>query len=471
MRCQTRVAACLLAVSLPECNFLTSVCEVDIEDSDCQLWFSPHKDSINKLQDRSILVDVFARTDPFPLTAGLLQDGRLYSLIVNAGVDSTYILGSPSSDGFRFLRSGSAALALQDGNRFAKPCQLRVIQSLMYPPPSVFISPTVVKAQRPVLEFMGIGKDIFGLVSGTNGTTDARSVRRYVFGPSGLAESTTYDFFILPVSSSALISVTGKSIYLSKNPEGTPDTVLKCSTSNSPVQQRDCTQLGYSLPPKTKTMLVTPDENHMLLADDVGNISACALPMEKPPCPTMVATGAGVLMLLADLSNDNKVDLVAAWQASGQLKVGVFLAAATGGFAKVADAALSAQLSAALGTSPIDAVAAGDIDGDGFDGDLVFGRGLKLTVLQSHQGRFEAVWSTDLDAAKAGPRIKAIAVGRLDASSTPDKPMDILVSSNTPYNAMSQSTLFIHIFRPSDSSTEIGPASSGNTLRGSTGLH
>lgn len=439
------IATCVLAGS---CK--VPYCQDHETEQECQITFELTRDKYTKGFDNAINVKVALKGDE-PISARLSQGSKEVDLIANLVNENNYSLSlGMENDRFKGFQLGELNLNLQQGFRKADPVKLRIVKSVAYPAPTVFTSPTVAKASQPVLEFMGIGKDIFGLVSGTIVGTDVRSVRRYVFGASGLTESTpTSEFFSNPpVSSSALISVTANSIYLSENPEGSPVTGFKCSTSNPSVQKSDCTQLGFSLPPKTKTMLVTPDETRMLLADEAGTISGCALPMEKPPCPGMITTGAGVLMTLADLNNDKKVDLIAAWQASGQLKVGVFLAAATGGFARVADANLSGQLSASMGNSPIDAIAAGDIDGDGFDGDLVFGRGLRLTVLQSQLDRFEAVWSADLDPAKASPGIKALAVGRLDANSTPDKPMDIVVSSNTSYDAMNQSSLFIHIFRP-----------------------
>lgn len=211
----------------------------------------------------------------------------------------------------------------------------------------------------------------------------------------------------------------------------------------------DCTQLGFSLPTGTKTMLVTSDDSRMILADDLGKLSWCNLTtQQKPPCPNPIATtGTGVLLTLSDLNNDKKPDLLAAWVDGGQLKVGLYLGSGSG-FATAPDLPLSQQLSTALGSSAIDALGSGDIDGDGFDGDVVFARGLKVTLLQSQLDRFEPVWSAALEPTKAGPKINAIAVGRLDANSTPDKPMDILASSNTPYDAMGQSTLYIHVFRP-----------------------
>lgn len=228
-----------------------------------------------------------------------------------------------------------------------------------------------------------------------------------------------------------------------------PATAYKCSTANSSIMKSDCAPLGFSLPTGTKTLLVTPDDSRMILADDMGKLSWCDLAtQQKPPCPNAIApTGAGVLLTLTDLNNDKKQDLLAAWVDGGQLKVGVYLGSDSG-FATAPDLPLSQQLSTALGSSAIDALASADIDGDGFDGDVVFARGLKVTVLQSQLDRFESVWSADLASAKAGPKINALAVGRLDASSTADKPMDILASSNTPYDAMNQSTLYIHIFRP-----------------------
>ncbi len=421
-------------------------CQDHEADPECQIAFKLVQDKYTKGVDTEIKVTVTSKGEE-PLSAQLVQGNIKATLNDNLINDNNHAL--TIDDKFTSFRLGDLTLNLRQGFRRAAPVTARLIKPLSYANPAIFTSPMVAKAKQPFLEFLGIGKDIFGLVSGIPFGGPARSVRRYTFGPSGLAEPNTSEFFSSTVSPSALISVTPSSLFLSDNPELTPATAYKCSTANSSIMKSDCTQLGFSLPTGTKTMLVTSDDSRMILADDLGKLSWCNLAtQQKPPCPNAIApTGTGVLLTLADLNNDKKQDLLAAWLDSGQLKVGVYLDTGSG-FTTAPDPPLSQQLSTALGSSAIEALAAGDIDGDGFDGDVVFARGLKVTLLQSQLDRFESVWSANLDPTKAGPKINVIAVGRLDASSTPDKPMDILASSNTPYDAMDQSTLYIHVFRP-----------------------
>lgn len=421
-------------------------CQEHETDPECQIAFDLIQDTYKKGVDSEIKVSATLKGAE-PLSAQLDQGNineKLTATLVNG---NNYKLTIDNK--FAQFRLGDLTLSLQQGFRRAAPVTARLIKPLSYSELAPFTSPTVAKNKQPVLQFMGIGKGIFGLVSGISVMADTRSVRRYTFGPSGLAESTTSEFFSSPVSPSALISVTPGSLFLSDNPDLTPATAYKCSTVNSPIMKSDCAQLGFSLPAGTKTMLVSPDDSRMILADDMGTLSWCNLAtQQKPPCPNSIATTkAGVLLALSDLNNDKKQDLLAAWVDSGQLKVGVYLGSESG-FANALDPPLSQQLSTALGSSAIDALAAADLDGDGFDGDVVFARGLKVTLLQSQLDRFESVWSADLDPAQAGPKINTLAVGRLDASSTADKPMDILASSNTPYDAMNQSTLYVHVFRP-----------------------
>lgn len=422
-------------------------CQEHETDPECLIEFALVQDQYTKGKDSEIKVKVTLKGEE-PLSAQLDQGIINEKLAINLINGDTYAL--KLDDKFAKFRLGDLTLNLQQGFRRAPaPATVRLIKPVSYLNPAVFTSPTVAKAKQPVLEFLGIGKGIFGLVSGISFMTDTRSVRRYTFGPGGLAESITSEFFSSPVSPSALISVTPNSLFLSDNPDIMPATAYKCSTANSPILKADCAPLGFAVPAGSKALLVTPDDSRMILADDLGKLSWCNLAtQQKPSCPNLLSpTGAGVLLALSDLNNDKKQDLLAAWVESGQLKVGVYLGS-DAGFAAAPDSSLSQKLSAAMGTTAIDALVAGDLDGDGFDGDVVFGRGLEVSLLQSQLDGFKPVWSAKLDGTQAGPRINALAVGRLDGSSTADKPMDILASSNTPYDAMNQSTLYIHIFRP-----------------------
>ena len=421
-------------------------CQGHENDPECQIAFELIQSEYTKGVDSGIKVRVTLK-EKESLSAQLEQGNVSVNLVPNLIDGNDYML--TINDKFAKFRLGDVTLNLQQGFRRAAPGTAHLIKPLIYAKPVVFTSPIVAKANYPVLEFMGIGKAIFGLVSGNTLNVDARLVRRYIFGPGGLAESTTGEFFSLPVASSALISVTLGSIFLSNNPENMPATAYKCSTASASIMKADCTALNFSLPAGTKTMLVTPDDSRMILADDKGKVSWCNLAaQEKPPCANSIApTSAGVLLALSDFNNDKKQDLLACWVDGGSLKVGVY-PGTDAGFATAADPTLSQKLSAAMGTAAMDAMAAGDIDGDGFDGDVVFARGLKVTVLQSQLDGFKPVWSADLEPAKAGPKINTLAVGRLDASSTADKPMDILAASNTAYNPQNESTLYIHVFRP-----------------------
>ena len=95
---------------------------------------------------------------------------------------------------------------------------------------------------------------------------------------------------------------------------------------------------------------------------------------------------------------------------------------------------------------PVSAVAVGDLDTDGY-ADLVVARGLTVTVYQNLFGSLGAVWQSTLDSKQAGPKIGALAVGRLTGTDA-NQSLDIVAASNTTYDATEKRNLYLHVFRP-----------------------
>ena len=109
---------------------------------------------------------------------------------------------------------------------------------------------------------------------------------------------------------------------------------------------------------------------------------------------------------------------------------------------------LSTQLTNTIGRAAVTALTAGDVASEAF-GDLVIAQGWQLTVLRTQLDGFVPVWSATFGPVPVcNTTINAIAVGRLDSTSTPDKPLDIVTTSSSGYNAINEHMMYLHAFSP-----------------------
>jgi len=402
-------------------------------------------------KDQFIKVSVQRRSGDEDITAKLLQKESSYDLTASKPTGHDYQLNLPPAMSlFGTLRLGDLTISLSQGGRDADPKTIHLTQPINYNLPIVLTSSYVRKDDFSLVTTLNLANyTLYGLGVGTlYGNGDFRKVRRFELNMMGsLSELTSSDFVSGTRSSTAQIGTATSTVYLSQLPATSNNNIFRCPAQREPVAM--CTDSFWSLPTTTAVMSVTPDGARMVLSDKTGMLSWGKLPMSVPASWYSVgttdpesSTAAGVRLAVTDLNGDKLSDLIAVWLSGGQQQVRAFLAT-TDGFAK--DDALSMQLSAAIGQTSITALAAADVDNDGF-GDVVIAQGQKLTVLQSQLDVFVPAWSA-MVAPAGNTTINAIAVGRLDATSTPDKTLDIVTASNSGYNP-DQNTLYLHAFRP-----------------------
>ena len=112
------------------------------------------------------------------------------------------------------------------------------------------------------------------------------------------------------------------------------------------------------------------------------------------------------------------------------------------------DDPLSPQVTNAIGRAAVTALTAGDVASEAF-GDLVIAQGWKSTVLRSQLNGFVPVWSATFGPVPiCNTTINAIAVGWLDSTLPPDKPLDIVTTSSSGYNAINEHMMYLHAFSP-----------------------
>jgi len=301
------------------------------------------------------------------------------------------------------------------------------------------------------IEHVGMaGGILYALGTGTTSTKPSKKVHKYEFtaiSPAfvGLTDSNLSNA-ILTDRQPLLLSVAGQNAYLSHNLDMQTSGVSWYPVQKQPlVFPNDVHPLNFTLPTDTQAMLVTGDASRMIVADGQGALSWGALPGPVGTWQQVGGTGSGVRLAVTDMNFDGKDDLLAVWVSTGRPKAAVYLATAAG--FTPADEVFSAQLTNALGTEPITALAAGDVDRDGY-GDVVVARGTQLILLQSQLNRFEAFLLTSVEpAGGGGTKIDAIALGRLDATRPDSAQLDIVTASNTGYGMMGN-TMYLHAFRP-----------------------
>lgn len=429
-------------------HYMKNACDVNISNESCEMEITHIPESISRVTDQDIRFDVLGRSSntlsgDLPLHFTLNQSSKQSPTTGSNTSGNTYSLSIP-----RTLRLGDFWVEASDGTRTGRSAPIPLVHPISYKELISFESAVVDKEAQALVSYLGFGSNaIFGLGSGTTffGKAQVRQARRYLFQGSVLSEPSVTDYFLAVMTISALISTAGPSVYLSESTSSTKAEVFKCPARKEQVLKADCSSLSFPLPMGTQTMAVTPDEARMILADDIGALTWAALPgpVMVTAWKSIVTTGAGVRLAVTDLNGDSKFDILAVWGSTGNQQAAAYLATQEG-FAK--DPAVSMQLTTAIGQMEITALASGDMDNDGF-GDLVIAQGQKLTVLQSQLDGFIPAWSASV-APVSSTIINAIAVGRLDATSTSDKPLDIVTASNSGYNTQDKNTLYLHAFRP-----------------------
>jgi hypothetical protein len=393
-----------------------------------------------------------------PLEASIVQ-GDTIPLTSVKFAERDYSCTPPTTNAqFKGLRLGPWTVTLKQADREAAPQSIRLQEPLAHTQATQFQSQTVLRGDLAFVESLGIGNGvIYGLASGLNGGTAYRAVRRYSYKPTDSSVSPrpppgTLDPLDPQMSGTALLATAGANVYVSSEPGNTAGTAkhIKCKAQWTDLTSADCPPLGFTVPDLTRAMVVTPDGTRMILADDKGVLKWGTLASMTAPAMVIVTTAAltgttiTARLAVTDVDGDNRADLIAVWNSATTQTVRVFLGT-TSGFAENQE--LSARLSAAIGVTPITALAADDVNSDGF-GDVVIAVGQALTVLQNQSDRFEPAWSTTVKPT-ATTTISAIALGKLDGWAA-GKPLDIVTASNTGYDMsvpQPQNTMYLSVFR------------------------
>jgi len=356
-------------------------------------------------------------------------------------------------------RIGPASLQLrarEDQALLQEPILIWVLPIRHYTswaPPLKF---TATSSQIPRAEQLGMQDGILYVASsGYSGSTKYWTVDKYRYQPSpGAVSKLSMDYLRSPLnlpSDRLLLSVVeGKaegSAFLSHKPEDSSLALTLCPVRESTLKNTDCqSDTQMSLPTGTQAMVVSGNRSRIVRAAANGELFWA--PLSPPVAPggwtPIGTTGAGVRLAMTDLNADGESDIVAVWGLSGYSWAAAYLATDTG---YVLDPTVSMQLSQMIWAQPITALAAGDVDRDGY-GDVVFAQKQKLVVLQSQLDKFEAVWSTTVDPEAGKTQIDAIALGRLESGTADDKQLDIVTASNSAYDGMNNLTMYLHAFRP-----------------------
>ena len=459
-RALSHVNAILVAMLIyPACGrYKVSVCRFAVEDAACQLSFQLSSRTIRFGEDQAINIQLSHESETGQIQGQLLQGSAAVQLDIAAVDSRNYILKMPRAQ-TAHLALGSATLEIEVDGSLRSRQGVRISRLISYGRSPDELSTALRKSELPWIDQLGISQGIvYGLALGTSALGEMRRVRKYIWNDSThILEEAGIDYLSGPLGPSAKLAVTRDKLYLSQNPGTGVEEVLACPARVQPAQSTDCQRLGYALPPAmgwptTKAMVVSPDGGSIVQADSDGALQWGAVTMMPPGWKGAVISVAGpaarVELAMGDFNGDQQMDLVGVWLrvAAGEQQARVLL---WNGNGYVEDQEKSEQLQAELGSRLIDALAAGDLDGDGY-ADVVYGRGTEVGVLQNQLDGFKNEWRAS-PPVMGGEQIGAVAVGKVDGKTEIGKGLDIVVSTNTAYRDVmgtSYSTLTLRVFRP-----------------------
>ncbi len=324
--------------------------------------------------------------------------------------------------------------------------QVTVIKrTIGYASPTVLEQVGQTRSLFPAANQLGfVGNDVIAFASGWNGLDlESLKLRRYRWGGSILSEVLVTGLFAQTWGPDVRVGLGAEQVLLAR-PMVMP-VLSKCPLAA--MASGNCTPVaGSTLAGDAKALAVASDGNWAASVDKDGKLFCANLSgVFQWQGIASSATKPFYAMAFGDVNGDQTPDLVGVWQDGSGAEVRVFLGTGSG-FIESADHSRSLS---GIGTMPVSAVAVGDLDTDGY-ADLVVARGLTVTVYQNLFGSLGAVWQSTLDSKQAGPKIGALAVGRLTGTDA-NQSLDIVAASNTPYDRMDSlgvSNLYLHVFRP-----------------------
>lgn len=322
---------------------------------------------------------------------------------------------------------------------------------------SVPLKSTAAASQIPGVEAVGMQDGILYVVSsGFSGANKLWTVEKYRYQSSAasfykLLPDYLRSTIIAPLNDRLLLSVAegmpSGFAYLSHKPQDGSQALTVCPVQAANLTASNCqSDPQSSFPPSTRAMVVSEDRSRIVRVDATGGLFWTALsgPVATGSWKPIETAGEVFRLAMTDLDADGKSDVVAVGISSrGDQQAAAYLATNTG---YIQNMTVSQQLSVAIGSEGVTALAAGDVDRDGF-GDVVFAQKQKLVVLQSQIDKFKPVWSTEVDPEAGKTQIRAIAVGRLEAGIADDRQLDIVTASNSDYDSMNNLTMYLHAFR------------------------
>ncbi len=324
--------------------------------------------------------------------------------------------------------------------------QVTVIKrTIGYASPTVLEQVGQTRYQYPEVSQLGfVGNDVTMFAGGWDGSDQPKQkLRRFQWAGSALMDVALPGLFGSVFGTEVRVGLGAEQVLLAR-PMVMP-VLSKCPLAA--MASGNCTPVaGSTLASDSKVLAVASDGNWAAYVDKDGKLFSASLSggFQWQGIASSV-TKPFYAMAFGDVNGDQKPDLVGVWQDGSGAEVRAFLGTGSG-FIESSDSGRSLS---GIGTMPVSAVAVGDLDTDGY-ADVVVARGLTVTVYQNLYGSLGAVWQSTLDSKQAGPKIGALAVGRLTVTDS-NQSLDIVAASNTPYDrtdSLGVSNLYLHVFRP-----------------------